>query len=132
MIPNIEDEKIRNDLSEINESVTKIISTIEKSPKKVEKIGNFFDYYLPITVKIVDRYDDIENQKLSSSDSKKFLKSTNKMVGEANKAFKKILDDLYEKEIVDIDAEIKVFDSLLKADGFNENELSVKEGDTDE
>ena len=45
MIPNIEDEKIRIDLSEINESVTKIIATIEKNPKKVEKIGNFFDYY---------------------------------------------------------------------------------------
>ena len=86
-------------------------------PKKVEQTDNFFDYYLPITVKIVDRYDEIENQNLSSAESKKFLTSTNKMVKEINKAYKKILDNLYKKDIVDMDAEMKVFNSLLKADG---------------
>ena len=82
MIPMIEDQEIQQQLNEINESVTKIIKTIEKNPKKADKTDNFFDYYLPITVKIVDRYDEIENQKLSSSESKKFLESTNKMVKE--------------------------------------------------
>ena len=31
------------------------------------------------------------------------------------------------KEIIDMSAEMKVFSSMLKADGFNENELEVKE-----
>ena len=93
------------------------------NPKKVEQTDNFFDYYLPITVKIVDRYDEIENQKLSSAESKKFFASTNKMVKEINRAYKKILDNLYKKELVDMDAEMKVFNSLLKADGYNEGDL---------
>ena len=126
MIPQIEDEEIRKQLNEINESVSKIISTVEEKPKKVNQTNNFFDYYLPITVKLVERYDEIENQKLSSSESKKFLQSTNKMVGEINKAYKKILADLYRSDIVDMDAEMKVFDSLLKADGFNDAEFPVK------
>jgi len=126
MIPLIEDLEIQKQLNEIHESVSKIISTIEKDPKKVNQANNFFDYYLPITVKIVERYDEIENQKLSSSESKKFFQSTNKMVGEINRAYKKILSDLYRSDIVDMDAEMKVFDSLLKADGFNDAEFSVK------
>ena len=62
MIPMIEDQSIQKELNEINESITKIIDTISKDPKKVDQTDNFFDYYLPITVKLVDRYDEIENQ----------------------------------------------------------------------
>lgn len=126
MIPQIEDEEIRKQLNEIHESVSKIISTVEEKPKKVNQTNNFFDYYLPITVKLVERYDEIENQKLSSSESKKFLQSTNKMVGEIDRAYQKILADLYRSDIVDMDAEMKVFDSLLKADGFNDAEFPIK------
>ena len=94
--------------------------------KKLKKTNNFFDYYLPVTVKLVDRYDEIENQKLSSAESKKFVESTNKMIGEINKAYKKILADLYKTDMVDMDAEMKVFDSLLKADGFDDTEINAK------
>ena len=132
MIPMIESEDIQKELNEINDSVSKIIDTVSKNPKKVDQTDNFFDYYLPITVKIVDRYDEIENQKLSSSDAKKFLDSTNKMVKEINKAYKKILANLYKKDIVDMDAEMKVFNSLLKADGFNDAEFNEKEEKSDE
>lgn len=123
MITAIEDEEIKKNLNEINDAVNKIIKTVEKSPKKVKNIDSFFDYYLPVTVKIIDRYDDIENQNLSSADSKKFIKSTNKMVSDINLAFKKILNNLYQSEIIDTDAEMKVFNSMLKSEGFSDNEL---------
>lgn len=132
MIPMIEDQSIQKELNEINESITKIIDTISKDPKKVDQTDNFFDYYLPITVKLVDRYDEIENQKLSSAESKKFFASTDKMVKEINKAYKKILANLYKKELVDMDAEMKVFNSLLKADGYHDDLHSEKEEVKDE
>lgn len=126
MIPMIEDEGIRTQLNEINDSVSKIIDTISKNPKKLSKTSNFFDYYLPVTIKIIDRYDEIENQKLSSAESKKFLQSTDKMVKEINKAYQKILADLYKKDLVDMNAEMKVFDSLLKSDGFHDADIEIK------
>ena len=123
----IDNDEIKSYLTSINESTSKIIKTIEKTPKKIKNIDNFFDYYLPITVKIIDRYDEIENQNLSSKDSKKFMTSTINMLASIDKAFRNILNNLYQKEIIDMDAEMKVFSSMLKADGFNENELEVKE-----
>ena len=129
MIPKIEKESLRKELNEINDSVKKIIETIEKDPKKIKKANNLFDYYLPITIKIVDRYDEIENQKLSSTESKKFFESTDKMITEINKSYKKILAELYKSEIVDMDAEMKVLNSLLKADGFDDTEIDVKKED---
>ena len=129
MIKNIEDKEIKENLKEINETIDSIIKTVSENPHKVKKINNFFTYYLPLTIKIIDRYDEVENKKLSSRDSKKFMKSTNEMVIEINYAFKKILNKLYESDIVDTDAEMKVLNSLLKSDGFDSSELKIeKEG----
>jgi len=121
----IEDEDIKKKLIEINVTVSKIISTIEKYPDKVKKTHNFFEYYLPVTVKIVERYEDIENQKLNSKDSKKFKNATNEMIIESNKVFNKILNNLYRADMVGIDVEMKVFDTMLKADGFDNDCLTV-------
>ena len=129
MIPSIEEEKIRKQLNEIHDSVSKIITTVSKNPEKVKQTRNFFDYYLPITIKLIDRYDEIENQKLTSVESEEFFRSTNKMIGEINRSYKKILAELYQKDIVDMDAEMKVFNSLLKADGFDDTEIQAMKED---
>lgn len=127
MIPMIEDKEIQMNLNEINDSVNKIIKTIEKNPEKEKKLKNFFDYYLPVTVKLVDRFDEIENQKLSSSDTKKFYATTSKTISEINDVFKKFLNNLYESDMLDANVEMKVLNSMLKSDGLDKNSLKVEE-----
>ena len=126
MSPKIEDDKIRQDIKEINDSVTKIINTIEKKPEKYDKMNNFFSYYLPITLNILKKYDEIENQSLSSLDSSKFMAQTKSMLSKINVAFKEQLANLYQSDIVDTDAEMKVFESMLKSDGYYDtNDFNV-------
>lgn len=127
MIPMIEDEEIKSNLNEINDTVDKIINTLEKYPSKEKKLKNFFSYYLPVTIKLVDRFDEIENQKISSSESKKFYSSTCKTIKEINSVFKKFLNNMYEFDMLDTNVEIKVLNSMLKADGLDEDELLVEE-----
>ena len=131
-IPLLEDDELKEALNNINDTVTKIINTITKNPEKVKYVDNFFDYYLPVTVKILERYDEIENQKLSSSESKKFMTSTKKEILEIEKSFANVLNKLYQSEMVDTDAEMKVLDSMLKADGFDDTDLSTVKEDKDE
>lgn len=126
-IPKLENDELKKTLNEINNSVDKIIKTIEKDPTKEKKVKNFFDYYLPVTVKLVDRYDEIENQKINSKDSKRFYENTTKTINEINDVFKKFLNNLYQSDMIDTDVEIKVLNSMLKADGLDKNELNVKE-----
>lgn len=127
MVSNIEDETIKKNLKEINDTVTKIIKTIEKSPDKVRLLKNFFDYYLPVTVKLVDRYDEFENQRLSSDEIKKLNDSSIKTISEINDVFKKFLNNLYESDVVDTNVEIKVLNSMLKSDGLGKGTLKVEE-----
>ena len=131
MILKIENEDLRKDLNEINSTIAKIITTIEKNPEKVKKLKNFFDYYLPVTVKLVDRYDEIENQKINSEEEKNFNTTTEKTIKEINGVFKQFLNILYQSDMNDTNVEIKVLNSMRKADGLSKNELKV-EGKNDE
>lgn len=119
IIPEIEDENMKENIKGINESIKKIISTIERKPEKYDKMHSFFDYYLPITLTILKKYDEIENQELTSEESQKFMKETQNMIEKINKAFNSQLSNLYQADIVDINAEMKVFDSMLKVDGYD-------------
>jgi len=127
MIPKIDDDGIKKNLKEINDTVDKIIKTIEKNPEKEKKLKNFFDYYLPVTVKLVDRFDEIEDQNISSKDSKKFYENTSKTIEEIDSVFKKFLNSLYESDMLDTNVEIKVLNSMLKSDGLDSNSINVKE-----
>ncbi len=130
MINKIDDENIQHDVDEISKTSVKIINRIEKNELHNKTANKFMDYYLPVCVKIVSRYDEIENQSLTSRDSQEFMKNGGKILKATNKAFKKILNSLYQSELIDADAEMKVFNSMLTADGFDET--LIEDGEKDE
>ena len=132
LIPKVESTETKCNLSEINETVDSIIKSIEEDPKKAKKLNNFFDYYLPVLLKIVKRYDEVENQKLISKDGKEFMIKADKMIKDTTKSFKAILASLYKNEIMDADADMKVYDMMLKADGIVDDNPIMKGSDKDE
>ena len=130
MSDKIDDECVTKDLEEITKTADKIINKIEENELQNKVARKFMDYYLPVCVKIVGRYDEIENQSLTSKDSKEFMQNTAKILKATNKAFKKILNSLYQSEIDDADAEMKVLNTMLTADGFDET--LIEDGEVDE
>ncbi len=132
MISKVESSDTRSNLNEINETINKIIETVEKSPKKANKLNNFFEYYLPVLLKIVKRYDEVENQRLASKEGSDFMKKADNMIYDTNKAFKAILASLYSKDIMDADADIKVYDMMLKADGIVDDNPIMKGSESSE
>lgn len=132
IIPKIELEETRKSLNDIHGTVDRIIKTIEDNPKKGDKVKNFFEYYLPVLLKIVKRYDEVENQKLSSKEGKAFMDKADKMIMDTSKAFDSILASLYSRDILDADADMKVYDMMLKADGITPDNLLMKGSESDE
>jgi len=127
MADKIDDENVQKCIKEINATTTKIINTVAKNKNKIKQTEKFFTYYLPSTVGIITKYDEIENQKLSSSDAKKFFENAYESLKEINSSFKKILNNLYESDIEDASADIKVLNNLLKSEGFDEIEINKEE-----
>ena len=114
----LEDAKLVQNVKDICATSDKIINTVEKKPEKLKQVRNFLNYYLPVTIKILERYDEIENQKLTTLESKKFMKAVESMIEKIKNAFEEQLSNIYQTEMVDTDAELKVFESMLKSDGF--------------
>ena len=131
LIPKVEKPETKQDLKEINETINKILEEVEKNPKKEKSLNNFFDYYLPVLIKITTRYDEIVNTRLTSKDEKTFMTKAEKIIKDTNKAFKTILSNLYQKDIMDTDADMKVYELMLKADGIVEDNI-IKKGEQDE
>ena len=126
----LESESLVKNVRDICETSEKIIDTLSRKPEKLKQAKNFLNYYLPVTIKIIERYDEIENQKLSNYESTKFMNSIQDMIGKIKKAFETQLGNLYQSDIVDTDAEIKVFESMLKMDGFmDEQDFNIKKGE---
>ena len=114
----LEDKTLVENVNAICNTSNKIIDTISKNPNKLGQANNFLNYYLPVTIKILSRYDEIENQRLNTKDSEKFMKKVQDMIDKIKNAFNEQLNNLYQSDMIDTDAEIKVFESMLKADGF--------------
>lgn len=131
MIIHIENDNVKKDLEDITKTTNKILDTALKNNLQNKTVNKFIDYYLPVCVRIVDRYDEIENQDLTSKDSKKFMDDSKKIINDTNKAFKKILNSLYQSDILNADAEMKVYNSILKSDGYDDI-LNLEEGEADE
>ena len=114
----IEDKEVVENIEQICDISNKIIDTLSKNPNKLGQARNFLNYYLPVTIKILTRYDEIENQRLNTIESKEFMESVKKMTEKIKNAFNEQLNNMYQTEMIDTDAEIKVFESMLKSDGF--------------
>ena len=59
-----------------------------------------------------------------------FMNDGKRIIKDTNNSFKKILDSLYQSDIANAEAEMKVFNSILKSDGYDESIL--ESGDDDE
>lgn len=124
----LEDKKLIENVNQICNTSNKIIDTLSKKPEKLGQARNFLNYYLPVTIKILSRYDEIENQKLNTKESKKFMKSVLDMTEKIKDAFNEQLNNMYQSEMIDTDAEIKVFEGMLKSDGFlDEINLNIED-----
>lgn len=117
----IDDKELVQNINEIHDTSAKIIDEISKNPSKLNKIQNFLNYYLPTTLKLLITYDNMENQYLNSKEINKSMENTKQMIIKINQSLKIQLSNLFQSEIIDTDAEIKVFEAMLKSEGYDPN-----------
>lgn len=130
---NITDEKVLNNVSDIIKITDKIIKLLYKKPDKISSASKFLNYYLPITIKILKRYEEINNQQLTSKSSMEFSDRIRNLIVNIEIAFENQLNNLYNDDLIDINAEMRVFETMLETDGLlNNDTIKVKDGDRNE
>lgn len=122
----INNKELVNNIIEICETSNKIINTIKENPKKSKQVKKFVDYYLPFTLNILTQYNKIEDQSLTSKESKEFMTKVETMIERVKEACEAQLNNMYETDLLNTNADIKVFETMLKTDGLVDDNMNIK------
>ena len=100
-----------------------ILNYVEKNPKKTQEVNKFVNHYLPITIKLINSYKELNNQVVQGDNIKNAKIEIEKSVDLINNAFENLLDDLYEDVVLDISTDISVLKTLFKQEGLTEEDF---------
>ena len=120
MVPKLDKEELQNDIKDINKTIDKILKTLKKKKSKIKTVNNFATYYLPVTLKILIKYDEVENLRLNSDNSKEFMNTVEDKIKMIKSSFKNQLENLYADDFDDVEAELNVLETMLKSDGYTD------------
>lgn len=113
----IPDYKISAQLKQIELLTDSIIDQVEKKEDKLKQVRQFMNYYLPTTIKLLEQYVQMQNVGLKGENIESGMKQIEDMLDKVIVAFQKQLDDLFERDIVDITAEIQVMERMMASQG---------------
>ena len=116
----IEKVELQNDISDINKIIDKTLKTLKKKKSKIKNVHNFTTYYLPVTLEILIKYDEVENLKLGSSDSLEFMSTVEEKIKMIKGSFEKQLESLYTDDFDNVEAELNVLETMLKSEGYTD------------
>lgn len=110
-------------ISRMEAVIRRILDRVERNPECVEDIRRLMEYYLPITVKLLEAYQELEAQPAGGeniSSSKLEIEGT---LDTLNEAFGKLLDNLFQDTAWDVSSDISVLHTMLAQEGLVEDKL---------
>jgi len=126
LVGKIENKELSTEIKEICNISRKIVNVLKENPQKSNQVRKYADYYLPFTLNILTQYNTVEDQKLTSKESKAFMLKVETMILRVKEASKTQLNNMYETDIVNTNADIKVFETMLKTDGLVDDNMKIK------
>ena len=118
----IPDEALSECITRMERASADIFRFIADHPEKAPQIRKFMNYYLPTTLKLLNSYQRLSSQSVKGENITSTMFNIAGMMHTVADAFEKQLDSLFSEEAMDISADITVFETLLKQEGFVDEE----------
>lgn len=113
----IPDERISAQIDLIERLTAQIFDCVRKNPKKFSQIRQFLNYYLPTTIKLMEQYVTLQNQSLKTENITEGMQKIEDLLDKVIIAFQRQLDALFEADVVDITADIRVMEQMMASEG---------------
>lgn len=117
-------EEISDKISRIETLVRTIFDRVEDHPEVVPELKKLMDYYLPMTVKLLRAYADMDAQPIQGENIQNSKREIEATLDTLNAAFEKLLDSIFKKTTLDISSDISVLNTLLAQEGLTDDELT--------
>ncbi|MBQ8111179.1 MAG: 5-bromo-4-chloroindolyl phosphate hydrolysis family protein [Clostridia bacterium] len=112
----IPDAEITRNLDRMYASGQQIFKELGRDPRKIALVRRFMNYYLPTSEKLMEQYQVLMNAPTKGENIQSAMSTIESSLGLAAGAFEKCADNLYKDDEMDIDAEIKVMQTMLTGD----------------
>jgi len=117
-------EEISEKISRMELIVQKIFDRAESNPEIIPDLKKMMDYYLPMTVKLLNAYADMDAQPVQGQTIQSSKREIEDTLDTLNIAFEKLLDSVFEDTALDVSSDISVLHTLLAQEGLAEDGLS--------
>lgn len=116
-------EEISEKIARMEMLVDRIFDRVEQKPDTVSDIRKLMDYYLPMTMKLLQAYEDLDAQPVQGENIISSKEEIEKTIDTLNVAFEKLLDDLFQDTAWDVSSDISVLNTMLAQEGLTEDEI---------
>lgn len=120
----IPDPEISANLDRMVNAGQQIFKELGRDPRKIALVRRFMNYYLPTSEKLMEQYQVLMNAGTKGENVTTAMKTIESSLGLAANAFEKCADNMYRDDEMDIDAEIKVMQTMLTGDNLIKTEMN--------
>jgi len=117
-------EEISGKISRMEVIVQRIFVRAEAHPEIVPDLKKLMDYYLPMTVKLLNAYADMDAQPIQGENIQASKREIEDTLDTLNLAFEKLLDSVFKDTALDVSSDISVLHTLLAQEGLTEDAIS--------
>ena len=117
-------EEISGKISRIELIVRRIFQRAQVHPEIIPDLKKMMDYYLPMTVKLLNAYADMDAQPVQGETIQASKREIEDTLDTLNLAFEKLLDSVCQDTAMDVSSDISVLQTLLAQEGLVEDELT--------
>lgn len=122
----IPDVEISAKISRLELIISRIFTQVEKDPSLAPELHQFMNYYLPTTQKLLDVYQELDNQPVQGQNISETKKEIEATLDTINQAFENLLDSCYKDTAWDISTDISVLNTMLAKEGLTGDEMPVR------
>lgn len=117
-------EEISTKIDRMELIVRRIFERAETNPEIVPDLKKMMDYYLPMTVKLLNAYADMDAQPIQGENIRSSKQEIEATLDTLNLAFEKLLDSVFADTAMDVSSDISVLNTLLAQEGLTEDDFS--------
>ena len=117
-------EVVSEKIDNIELLVRKIFDRARSNPEIIPDLKKLMDYYLPMTVKLLTAYADMDAQPVQGETIRSSKREIEQTLDTLNVAFEKLLDSVFEDTALDVSSDISVLQTLLAQEGLTEDGIT--------
>ena len=112
------DPDMKQRCSDIFCLIESLETIVAKNPGKLHRLDRFSSYYMPITIKLLRSYQDLENKPSTDLLNKSMIEIGTTM-DTIIEAYQRLVDQLIQVDNIDIKSDISVLKTMLAQDGLS-------------